>query len=83
MGAGSIGAGVGGCQQAAGLHVDFVGRPRTLDALRRHGLRLADLDGLDRHLEPDAPALHELLPVAPPPALGLPGAARLRCPSTP
>ena len=45
MGAGSVGCYVGGCLQAAGADVFFVGRPRVLDALREHGLRLTDLDG--------------------------------------
>lgn len=50
LGAGSVGCYVGGCLQAAGLAVTFIGRPRVLQALRTHGLRLTDLDGLDRRL---------------------------------
>jgi 2-dehydropantoate 2-reductase len=45
MGAGAVGCWIGGCLQAAGAPVTFVGRPRVLDALRAHGLQLTDLDG--------------------------------------
>ena len=50
MGAGSVGCYVGGCLQAAGTEVRFVGRPRVLGALREHGLTLTDLDGGQVHL---------------------------------
>ncbi|MBC7609616.1 MAG: 2-dehydropantoate 2-reductase, partial [Polaromonas sp.] len=43
MGAGTIGCYLGGCLQAAGVEVTFVGRTRTLAALRQHGLHLSDL----------------------------------------
>jgi len=56
MGAGAIGCYVGGCLQAAGVEVHFVGRPRVLDALRLHGLTLSDLDG--RHQVLPAGTLH-------------------------
>jgi 2-dehydropantoate 2-reductase len=45
MGAGAIGCWIGGCLQAAGVPVVFVGRPRVLDALRSRGLMLTDLVG--------------------------------------
>lgn len=52
MGAGSVGCWVGGCLAAAGHDVRFVGRPRMLQALQVHGLRLTSLDGTDRHVAP-------------------------------
>lgn len=45
MGAGSVGCYVGGCLAAAGVPVTLVGRPRVLEAVAAHGLRLSDLDG--------------------------------------
>jgi 2-dehydropantoate 2-reductase len=71
MGAGAIGCDLGGCLQAAGLRVQFVGRARVLAALRTHGLTLTDLDGRDQHLEPDALSLHEQIPMGFAPALVL------------
>ncbi|MDM7951168.1 2-dehydropantoate 2-reductase [Hydrogenophaga sp.] len=62
MGAGSVGCYVGGCLQAAGVPVDFVGRPRVLDGLRQHGLRVTDLDGADRRIPADSLRLHEQVP---------------------
>ncbi len=59
MGAGSVGCFVGGLTQLAGVPVHFVGRPRVLAALRKHGLRLTDQDGLDRHIPPLQLRLHE------------------------
>ena len=50
MGAGSVGGYVGGCLQAAGVEVHFVGRPRMLGAWREHGLRVTDQDGRDERL---------------------------------
>ncbi|WP_227982443.1 2-dehydropantoate 2-reductase [Nocardia spumae] len=47
LGAGSIGLFVGGKLAAAGAQVSFVGRPRMLDEIGAHGLRLTDLDGGD------------------------------------
>lgn len=58
MGAGSVGCFVGGLTQLAGVPVHFVGRPRVLAALRKHGLRLTDQDGLDRHIPPLELSLH-------------------------
>jgi 2-dehydropantoate 2-reductase len=65
MGAGSVGCFVGGLTQLAGVPVHFVGRPRVLAALRKHGLRLTDQDGLDRRIPATELRLHEL----PPPGL--------------
>lgn len=50
LGAGSVGCYVGGRLQQAGVPVNFIGRPRVLDALRAQGLRLTDLDGADHTL---------------------------------
>ena len=44
MGAGSVGCFIGGRLQAAGATVQFIGRPRVLQALREHGLALSDID---------------------------------------
>jgi 2-dehydropantoate 2-reductase len=71
MGAGAIGCYLGGCLQAAGLPVVFVGRPRVLDALRAHGLTVTDLDGRDQHLAADALSLQPQIPVGLTPALVL------------
>lgn len=72
MGAGSVGCYVGGCLQAAGVTVEFIGRPRVLQALRTHGLHLTDLDGGDQRIAPSALRLHEDVPGGPtPPALVL------------
>lgn len=71
MGAGSVGCYIGGCLQAAGASVDFVGRPRVLEALRDRGLRVTDLDGADHHLAPTALRLHEQVPAGIAPALVL------------
>jgi 2-dehydropantoate 2-reductase len=62
MGAGSVGCHVGGCLQAAGARVDFVGRPRVLADLHARGLRLTDRDGRDQHLPPSALRLHLHVP---------------------
>jgi 2-dehydropantoate 2-reductase len=62
MGAGAVGCHVGGCLQAAGVTVHFVGRPRVLADLRAHGLRVTDLDGRDTHLPAAALHLHETPP---------------------
>ena len=59
MGAGSVGCFVGGLTQLAGVPVHFVGRPRVLAALRKHGLKLTDQDGLDRHIPALDLRLHE------------------------
>ena len=62
MGAGAIGCYLGGCLQAAGVPVVFVGRPRVLAALREHGLTLTDLDGGQQRVESTALSLHETIP---------------------
>jgi 2-dehydropantoate 2-reductase len=62
MGAGSVGCFVGGRLQAAGVPVHFVGRPRVLQALRRQGLTLSDLDGGQTQLPADRLSLHEAPP---------------------
>lgn len=61
MGAGSIGCFVGGSLQAAGVPVQYIGRPRVLSALRRHGLTLTDLDGHRTQLPASALACSETL----------------------
>jgi 2-dehydropantoate 2-reductase len=71
MGAGSIGCWLGGRLAATGVAVDFVGRPRVLQALRDQGLRLSDRDGGQVNLAPPALRLHEAVPAAPTPALVL------------
>ena len=71
MGAGSVGCYIGACLQAAGATVDFVGRPRALDALCAHGLRVTDLDGADLTLPAEALRLHECVPPRLEPALVL------------
>lgn len=54
LGAGSIGIFVGGKLAAAGADVTFVGRPRLLEEISEHGLRLTDLDGGDDRVAPGA-----------------------------
>ena len=71
MGAGAIGCYLGGCLQAAGVPVAFVGRPRVLQALRTHGLTLTDLDGGRRGVAAKDLALHETVPDGLAPALVL------------
>jgi 2-dehydropantoate 2-reductase len=59
LGTGAIGSYLGGCLQAAGVEVHFVGRAVVCAELRAMGLRLSDLDGRDTRLAPDALHLHE------------------------
>src|SRR5262245_46946287 len=47
-GAGSIGCYVGGCLALAGRDVTLLLRPALAEAIARAGLRVSDLDGLDR-----------------------------------
>ncbi|GAA4423698.1 2-dehydropantoate 2-reductase [Acidovorax lacteus] len=54
LGAGSIGAYVGGALQAAGVPVVLVGRARMAERIARHGLRLSDLAGRQTHLPAEA-----------------------------
>jgi 2-dehydropantoate 2-reductase len=53
-GAGSIGCYVGGCLALAGRDVTLLLRPALAEAISRHGLRITDLDGADRWLQPSA-----------------------------
>jgi len=71
MGAGAIGCYLGGCLQAAGVPVVFVGRPRVLAALREHGLSLTDLDGGRQHIDRRALSLFEAIPPGIAPSLVL------------
>lgn len=71
MGAGSVGGYVGGCLQAAGAEVHFVGRPRMLDAWHAHGLRVTDQDGRDERLPPAALRLSTSVPAGLAPSLVL------------
>ncbi|TIV92836.1 MAG: 2-dehydropantoate 2-reductase, partial [Mesorhizobium sp.] len=56
-GAGSIGCYVGGCLALAGRKVVFLGRGRIVEAMRKDGLRVSDLDGRDRGIGPEALAV--------------------------
>jgi 2-dehydropantoate 2-reductase len=71
MGAGAVGCWIGGCLQAAGVPVTFVGRPRILDGLCTHGLKLTDLDGGTRKVPASALDLRESAQGVPTPALVL------------
>ncbi len=71
FGAGAVGCWIGGCLQAAGVPVTFVGRPHVVDALRAHGLTLTDLDGGERRLAPAALQLALTIPEGSRPALVL------------
>jgi 2-dehydropantoate 2-reductase len=71
MGAGSVGCYLGGCLQADGVPVTFVGRPRVLSALRSNGLRLTDLDDGEHRLAPAALDLQDSIPPRMAPALVL------------
>ena len=62
MGAGAIGCYIGGSLAAEGVRVFFVGRPRVLDALERHGLRVSDLDGGERYMPPGSLRMDERIP---------------------
>ena len=53
-GAGSIGCFVGGLLARAGRHVSLLSRPRVVDEIGAHGLRLTDLAGLDARVQPGA-----------------------------
>ena len=71
MGAGTIGCFIGGCLAAEGVRVVFVGRPRVLQTLARRGITLSDLDGMERHVPPDALHLEERGPLGIRPSLVL------------
>ena len=51
LGAGSVGCFVGGCWQAAGLPVTFIGRPSFAADIRQNGLTLSDYSGWRTHLD--------------------------------
>jgi 2-dehydropantoate 2-reductase len=51
-GAGSIGCYAGGCLAAAGKNVTFLVRPRIEASLRQQGLKIIDLDGAEKVVEP-------------------------------
>lgn len=51
-GAGSVGAYAGGCLALEGRPVTLLGRPALMDRVRARGLRVSDLDGLDRKALP-------------------------------
>lgn len=53
-GAGSIGLYVGGCLALAGKSVTFLGRRRIVEALKRDGLTVTDLEGRSRKLATNA-----------------------------
>jgi len=52
LGAGSIGCFVGGCWQAAGLDIQYIGRKSFADDIRQHGLTVSDYSGWQRTLPP-------------------------------
>jgi 2-dehydropantoate 2-reductase len=53
-GAGSIGCYVGGCLALAGRDVTLLLRPALAGAIAQRGLRISDLDGMDRPVPPSA-----------------------------
>ena len=53
LGAGSIGCFVGGCWQAAGLNVSFIGRPGFQRDIAANGMRLSDYSGWQANLPAD------------------------------
>jgi 2-dehydropantoate 2-reductase len=50
FGAGSVGCFIGGCWQAAGLPITFIGRRSFSDAIAKNGLTVSDYSGWQRHL---------------------------------
>lgn len=52
LGAGSIGAFVGGALIAGGADVVLIGRARLRERIMQHGLALSDMDGRRTHLSP-------------------------------
>lgn len=51
-GAGSIGCFVGGVLADAGRTVSMLARPRVIEEIQRHGLRVTSFDGFDRTVPP-------------------------------
>jgi 2-dehydropantoate 2-reductase len=62
MGAGAVGCYIGGSLASEGVRVFFVGRPRVLETLERHGLRVSDLDGGERYVPPGNLHMAERIP---------------------
>lgn len=58
-GAGAIGCYVGGLLAHGAHNVSLLGRPRILDVLRAHGLRMSDYTGLEASIPADQLDLHE------------------------
>jgi 2-dehydropantoate 2-reductase len=50
LGAGSVGCFIGGCWQAAGVPITFIGRRSFADAIAKNGLTVSDYNGWERHL---------------------------------
>jgi 2-dehydropantoate 2-reductase len=50
LGAGSVGCFIGGCWQAAGLPVTFVGRPNIAEDIKANGLAVSDYSGWQTNL---------------------------------
>jgi 2-dehydropantoate 2-reductase len=50
LGAGSVGCFIGGCWQAAGLPVMFIGRSKIAADIKTHGLTVSDYSGWQEHL---------------------------------
>ena len=71
MGAGTIGCFIGGSLAAAGVPVTFVGRPRVLEKLAKHGLTLTDIDGAMHKLPADRLRLSGQVPAGARPSLVL------------
>ena len=53
LGAGSVGCFIGGCWQAAGFPVTFIGRPKIAHDIRENGLNLSDFTGWHAQIEAD------------------------------
>ena len=51
LGAGSVGCFIGGCWQAAGIPVTFIGRQKIADDLAGNGLTVSDYSGWQQHLD--------------------------------
>jgi 2-dehydropantoate 2-reductase len=58
-GAGSIGCFVGGMLAAGGRRVALLGRPRVIEEIETHGLRLTSFDGLQRQVAPNQLVMSE------------------------
>jgi len=58
-GAGSIGCFVGGMLADAGARVALLARPRVIQDIQGHGLRLTSFEGFERHIAPSRLTLSE------------------------